>query len=72
MQKYLELLKNQIILDIKERLCYRINLISDLVLFTLIYFAVFYLAASGESTAESRCLSLLRYIFWLFNAKDLG
>lgn len=33
MQKYLDLLKNQIILDIKERLCYRINLISDLVLF---------------------------------------
>lgn len=72
MQKYLELLKNQIILDIKERLCYRINLISDLVLFTLIYFAVFYLAASGESTAESRFLTLLGYIFWQFNAMALG
>ena len=35
MQKYLELLKNQIILDIKERLCYRINLISDLALFKI-------------------------------------
>lgn len=72
MQKYLELLKNQIILDIKERLCYRINLISDLVLFTLIYVAVFYLAASGESTAESRFLTLLGYIFWQFNAMALG
>ena len=72
MQKYLELLKNQIILDIKERLCYRINLISDLALFTLIYFAVFYLAASGESTAESRFLTLLGYIFWQFNAMALG
>ena len=79
MRGYYNMLKTQIILDFKELFRYKINIISDFMLFTLMYIAIFYFNASTAfssfyslSETEGEVLVLVGYIFWQMSSTALG
>ncbi|NLZ47980.1 MAG: ABC transporter permease [Clostridiales bacterium] len=69
--KYLNTLKAEIILHLKDSFSYKVGIFNDILIFGVLYFSLVFmgtgysLASSyGSTTADSNTLLLIGYVFW--------
>ena len=75
MMRIVELIVNQVVFDFRERMRYRVSILSDLAIFTLIYVTILLsspLAANQTNTPDYNFSLLIGYIFWQINSLVLG
>lgn len=76
MKEYYNMLKTEMLLDFKELFRYKISIVSDFVLFTIMYIAIYYFnintAFSSISETEGKIIVLIGYIFWQMSSTALG
>ena len=79
MKTYLNAIKWEMILDIKEYTRYRIGLLSDFIVFTCTFIAIYFFGMSsilsafyGTNEAGGSILMLIGYIFWQNSSAALG
>lgn len=75
MKRMFEFMWNEMVLDVRERLRYKVSLVSDLLVFTLVYLSVFYISRAEGTEAyvsSQNFMVLIGYIFWQMNALALG
>ena len=79
MRGYYNMMKTEMILDFKELSRYKVSIVSDFLLFTLMYIAIYYFNANTAFSSfyslnetEGKVLVLIGYIFWQMSSTALG
>lgn len=79
MRRYLNAIKAEIEMNLKEALSYKVGVISDLIVISILYFSLLFLDTGtmlgvyyGGNTQNSKPLLLLGYIFWGYSINAIS